>query len=595
MSRRASLALQLLISVCVLLTMVACGGGSNNNNGDSGNNGGGGNNNPPPTVAVAVSPTSATVAAGGTQQFQATVTGTTNTAVQWQVNAVAGGNSQVGTISSSGLYTAPSPAAVLQVTVTAVSNADPTKSANAAVTVNPVIVPPVITVTISPATAIVAINGTQQFTATVTGTNNTGVTWSVDGVNGGNATVGTVSTSGLYTAPPTTGTHTVTATSVADNTKSASASVSVMSLSVSPPSTSVTPFGTRQFSATVQGNGNDAVTWSVDGIAGGNASVGTITTGGLYAAPANLGSHTVTATSSALPTYSVNAAVSVINAPNGTVSMLTYHNDDVRDGVNANETVLNTSNVNSQTFGKLFALPVDAQVYAQPLYLPNLTIGGVRHNVVFVATENDTVYAYDADDLSDSPLWKDHLATPLQISDDDGIKPLLGITATPVIDTSTGTIYVLTDDLESGNKVFRLHALDVATGNEKFGGPVVVTGTYPGNGRDSVNGEITLETDCYQRNGLALDPASNAIYISFGHCSHGWILAYDKATLQQTAILNVTPDGAGGGLWGGTPAIDDSTGDLYLITGVDLGDPAPDYNDSAHAFAVQRPVGAGLL
>ena len=581
MSRRASLALQLLISVCVLLTMVACGGGSNNNNGDSGNNGGGGNNNPPPTVAVAVSPTSATVAAGATQQFQATVTGTTNTAVQWQVNAVAGGNSQVGTISSSGLYTAPSPAAVLQVTVTAVSNADPTKSANAAVTVNPVIVPPVITVTISPATATVAINGTQQFTATVTGTNNTGVTWSVDGVNGGNATVGTVSTSGLYTAPPTTGTHTVTATSVADNTKSASASVSVMSLSVSPPSTSVTPFGTRQFSATVQGNGNDAVTWSVDGIAGGNASVGTITTGGLYAAPANLGSHTVTATSSALPTYSVNAAVSVINAPNGTVSMLTYHNDDVRDGVNANETVLNTSNVNSQTFGKLFALPVDAQVYAQPLYLPNLTIGGVRHNVVFVATENDTVYAYDADDLSDSPLWKDHLATPLQISDDDGIKPLLGITATPVIDTSTGTIYVLTDDLESGNKVFRLHALDVATGNEKFGGPVVVTGTVSGTGWDSVNGEITLETNCYQRNGLALDPASNAIYISFGHCSHGWILAYDKATLQQTAILNVTPDGAGGGLWGGTPAIDDSTGDLYLITGVDLGDPAPDYNDSA--------------
>ena len=580
MSRCAWLALQLVISVCVLLTMVACGGGSNNN-GDSGNNGGGGNNNPPPTVAVAVSPTSATVAGGGTQQFQATVTGTTNTAVQWQVNNVAGGNAQTGTISSSGLYTAPSPGAVMQVTVTAVSNADPTKSANAAVTVNPVIVPPVITVTIAPATATVAVSGTQQFTATVTGTNNTAVTWSVDGVNGGNATVGTVSTSGLYTAPPATGTHTVTATSVADNTKSASAVVSVMSLSVSPTSTSLTPLGTRQFTATIQGNGNDAVSWSVDGIAGGNASVGTITTGGLYVAPANLGSHTVTATSAALPTYSVNASVSIVNAPNGTVSMLTYHNDDVRDGVNANETVLNTSNVNSQTFGKLFALPVDAQVYAQPLYLPNLTVGGVRHNVVFVATENDTVYAYDADGLSDSPLWKDHLATPLQISDDDGIKPLLGITATPVIDTSTGTIYVLTDGTESGHKVFRLHALDVASGNEKFGGPVVVTGTYPGNGWDSVNGEITLETNCYQRNGLALDPASNAIYISFGHCSHGWILAYDKATLQQTAILNVTPDGAGGGLWGGTPAIDDSTGDLYLITGVDIGDPAPDYNDSA--------------
>ena len=261
--------------------------------------------------------------------------------------------------------------------------------------------------------------------------------------------------------------------------------------------------------------------------------------------------------------------------------MLTYHNDDVRDGANLNETTLNTTNVNSQQFGKIYSYPVDGQVYAQPLYVPNLMIAGTSHNVVFVATENDTVYAFDGDGLSQSPLWHVHLATPLQINDDEGIKPLLGITATPVIDSSTGTMYVLTDGLESGHKVYRLHALDVATGSERFGGPVVVTGTVPGTGWDSVNGEITLEDSCYQRNGLALDPASNAIYITFGHCNHGWILAYDKAALTQTAILNVTPDGAGGGLWGGTPAIDDSTGDLYLITGVDLNDPAPDYNDSA--------------
>ena len=120
-----------------------------------------------------------------------------------------------------------------------------------------------------------------------------------------------------------------------------------MSLTVSPPSTSVTPFGTRQFTATVEGTNDTGVTWSVDGVAGGNNTVGTISTGGLYTAPANLGSHTVTATSSALPTYSVNASVSVVNAPPGTVSVLTYHNDDVRDGVNVSETVLNTSNVNS--------------------------------------------------------------------------------------------------------------------------------------------------------------------------------------------------------------------------------------------------------
>lgn len=568
-----------LITLSILFTMAACGGGNQSSEG------GGGTASPPATVAITISPTSASVAAGGTQQFQAAVTGSTDTGVTWQVNGVAGGSAQSGTISTTGLYTAPATTTTLQVTVTAVAHADPTKTANATVTVTPVTPPPPpITVTISPTTATVAVSTTQQFTATVTGTTNTGVTWSVDGVTGGNMTVGTISTSGLYTAPSAASSHTVTATSVADTTKSASAAVSVIKLTVSPQSTSLTPDGTRQFTATVQGTSDDGVTWSVDGVTGGNSTVGTITTGGLYTAPANLGSHTVTATSVALTTYSVNASVSIINAPNGTVSMLTFHNDDVRDGANLNETVLNTSNVNSQQFGKLFALPVDAQVYAQPLYLPNLTIGGVRHNVVFVATENDTVYAFDADGLSDSPLWRQHLGTPLPINDSEGIKPLLGITATPVIDTSTGTMYVATDGLEHGSKVFRLHALDVATGNEKFGGPVVVTGTVPGTGWDSQGGEITLESNCYQRNGLALDAASNAVYITFGHCNHGWILAYDKATLQQTAIANMTPDGAGGGLWGGTPAIDDSTGDIYLITGVDLNDPAPDYNDSAMRF-----------
>jgi hypothetical protein len=560
-----------LIAVSILLTLAACGSGGSHSGGS-----GGGTSSPPPTVAITISPTSATVLAGGTQQFQASVTGSTDTSVTWQVNGVAGGSAQSGTISTTGLYTAPATTTALQVTVTAVANADSTKTASATVTVNPVPPPPVITVTISPASATLAVSTTQQFTATVTGTDNTGVAWSVDGINGGNMMVGTVSTSGLYTAPSEAGMHTVTATSVADGTTSASAAVSVIRLTVSPQTTSIAANGTRQFTATVQGTTNDDVTWSVNGVAGGNSTVGTISSSGLYTGPADLGSHTVTATSVALPTYNVSASVSIVNAPNGTVSILTYHNDDMRDGANVNETVLNPSSVNSQQFGKLFVLPVDAQVYAQPLYLPNLAIGGVRHNVVFVATENDTVYAYDANGLSDSPLWRKHLGIPVQVDDPEGIKPLLGITSTPVIDSSTGTIYVVTDGMEAGGKKFRLHALDVITGNEKFGGPALVTGTVAGNGWDSQGGEITLESNCYQRNGLALDPASNAIYISFGHCNHGWVLAYDKATLQQTAIANMTPDGAGGGLWGGTPAIDDNNGDLYLISGVDLNDPAPD-------------------
>jgi len=260
----------------------------------------------------------------------------------------------------------------------------------------------------------------------------------------------------------------------------------------------------------------------------------------------------------------------------GAVPVLTYHNDNARTGANPQETILNPSNVNWQTFGKKYSYGVDGQIYAQPLYVPNLTVNGANHNVVFAATENDTVYAFDAN--GGGTLWQKHLGTPPSNNDQEGIAPILGITSTPVIDASTNTIYVVTDTNESG-RVFRLHALDLSTGNEKLGGPIVVTGSVSGSGRDNVNGRITLESGCYQRMGLAL--TNNNVYIGFGHCNHGWLLAYNKTTLQPAAILNTTPNGAGGALWGGgaTPAVD-SSGNMYLISGVDADDPAPGYNDS---------------
>ncbi len=568
-------ALTVSISACLLFSIVSCGGGTNSNNGDNGGSG----NSSSSQVAVSISPTTATVSAGGTEQFQATVTGSSNTGVQWQVNQITAGNTQLGTISTTGLYTAPATTVAMQVTVTAVAAADSTKTASAVVTVNPVSVPPG-TVTVAPTTALLAVSTAQQFTATVSGSSNNSVTWAVDGVAGGNGSVGTVSASGLYTAPAAAGTHTVTAISAANKNQTGSAAVTVMSLSVSPLTVSLAPNGNQQFTATVQGTTNTSVTWSVNGVAGGNNSVGTITAGGLYQAPGTPGTYAVTATSAALPSYSANATATVTNAPPGVASVLTYHNDDVRDGVNPQETTLNPSNVNSGQFGKLFSFPVDGQIYAQPLYVPNVSVSGVLHNVIYVATENDTVYAFDADGLQQTALWQRHLATPLQINDHEGIRPLLGITSTPVIDSTTGIMYVLTDGTVNGAQAYQLHALAVGSGAEMLGGPVVVTGTVAGTGQDSNNGQITLESSCYQRNGLALDPASNAVYITFGHCAHGWILGYDKASLQQIAIFNDTNDGAGGGLWGGTPAIDDTTGDIYLITGVDLDDPAPDYNDS---------------
>ena len=240
----------------------------------------------PQAVAVSVKPGSASLATGGTQQFTATVTGSSNTAVTWSANG--------GSISTSGLFTAPSTAGSL--TVTATSAADSTKSASATVTVSA----PVVSVTISPVSASMLTGGTQTFTAGVTGSSNTSVTWS--------ATGGSISLGGTYTAPSTAGAFTVKATSAADTTKSASATVTVsaqtVAVSISPGTASLAPSATQPFTATVTGStGSTAVTWTTSG--------GTISAGGLYTAPSSAGTFSVTATSVADPTKSAAANVSV--------------------------------------------------------------------------------------------------------------------------------------------------------------------------------------------------------------------------------------------------------------------------------------------
>jgi fibronectin type 3 domain-containing protein len=241
-----------------------------------------------PAVNLSLSPTSASVPAGRTQQFTAAVTGSSNTAVTWSATG--------GSISASGMYTAPTSTGSYKVTAT--SMADNTVSASAAVTVTAGV-----SISISPISASMLTNATQQFTASITGSSNTAVTWS--------ATGGSVSSSGLYTAPSAAGTFTVKATSVADNTKSASAtvtvSVPVVAVSISPTSASIQVNGTQQFTATVTGSSNTAVTWSANG--------GSVSSGGLYTAPSAAGTFTVTATSAADNTKSASATVTVSTAP----------------------------------------------------------------------------------------------------------------------------------------------------------------------------------------------------------------------------------------------------------------------------------------
>jgi hypothetical protein len=266
------------------------------------------------------------------------------------------------------------------------------------------------------------------------------------------------------------------------------------------------------------------------------------------------------------------------------VSVTTSRNDNSRTGQNLSETVLTPANINVSSFGKLFSQSVDGYVYAQPLYLPNISIPGKgTHNVVFVATEHDSVYAFDADNntgSNSSPLWQTSFVNLSQgittVSSGDvgctDLIPEVGITSTPVIDSSTSTIYVLAKTKENGKFVQRLHALDVTTGTEKFGGPKVITARVRGTGDGSNNGVIKFDPlREAQRPGLLLQ--NGAVYIGWAsHCDigpyHAWVMSYNASTLAQTGVWNSTPNGGLGGVWqSGTGLAADLTFNVFLATG----------------------------
>ncbi len=269
----------------------------------------------------------------------------------------------------------------------------------------------------------------------------------------------------------------------------------------------------------------------------------------------------------AIASLAIASSMMLCVPPSNAQNVTTYHNDIGRTGQNLNETILTTSNVNATQFGRLFSQPVDGAIFAEPLYLQNVTIAGQQHNVVFVATENDSVYAFDADSnggANASPLWKASLLTAAhgaavgavafpssELSTD--IQPLVGITGTPVIDPSSNTLYVVSKSLEAGNAVQRLHALDVTTGAEKFAGPVVITATVSGTGNGSVSGVLTFDPMWEnQRPGLLL--LNGIVYIGFAAHGdngpwHGWILGYNAATLKQVGVFNASPNGVGSGFW----------------------------------------------
>lgn len=280
-------------------------------------------------------------------------------------------------------------------------------------------------------------------------------------------------------------------------------------------------------------------------------------------------------------------------ASTSAVDMVTYHNDNTRTGQNLNETVLTLANVNSSQFGKLGLLPVDGKVDGQPLYLANLTVAGQRHNVVFVVTEHDSVYAFDAD--SGAQLWKVSLLgageTP---SDDHGcsqITPEIGITSTPVIDRQrgpNGVIYVVAMSKDaSGNYHQRLHALDVTTGAELFGGPTEIQASFPGTGDNSSGGKVIFSPGQYaERVGLLL--LNGVVYTGWtSHCDQrpytGWLIGYDAGTLAQAGVLNLTPNGNEGSIWmSGAGLAADNVGNIYFLDANGTFDTTLDANGFPH-------------
>ena len=362
-------------------------------------------------------------------------------------------------------------------------------------------------------------------------------------------------------------------------------------IAVSPHTASLAAEQSTIVTATLQNDvSGQGVTWTASGRGCAGAACGTFDNSAAQStknvAPKIGGVYTLTATSVAQPTQTATLIAGVTDL----AGVLTYHNDSARDGSNTQEYSLRTAAVRSiNAFGKLFACAVDGAVYAQPLWAPGLTVSGARHNVIFVVTQHDSAYAFDADASPCVQLWHANLldrahgasageTTVPAAAVGSGyldIQPEIGVTSTPVFDAGSQTLYLVTKSIDSG-KTFhqRLHALDAASGNEKLNGnqPVEILATVKGTGDGADGGTIAFNPQTEgQRSGLVL--LNGIVYIAWASHEdadpyHGWLIGYDAATLAQKAVFNSTPDGQRGGFWmAGGAAAADSSGNLYIVTG----------------------------
>ncbi|HKV24890.1 MAG TPA: hypothetical protein VJN93_09900 [Candidatus Acidoferrum sp.] len=350
-----------------------------------------------------------------------------------------------------------------------------------------------------------------------------------------------------------------------------------------PGSQSVAAGQTATFSVAANGTAPLSYQWQKNGVDIGGATSASYTTP--VTTVADSGEQFRVNVSNAAGTAASNNATLTVNTGTGgsTIDVVTYHYDNGRTGENLSETTLTLANVNSTKFGKLGAFAVDGKVDAEPLYLSGVTIFGQKKNVLYVATEHGSVYAFDADSVNGNTgtfLWKTStLKAGEMTSDSRGcgqVSPEIGITATPVIDRArgpNGAIYVVAMSKDSsGNYFQRLHALDLTSGAELFSGPMNITATYPGTGDNSSGGNVVFDPKQYkERPGLL--QVGGTIYTTWSsHCDirpyTSWVMAFDANTLAQTSVLNLVPNGSEGGIWmSGTAPAADSAGNLFFIVG----------------------------
>ena len=515
-------------------------------------------------------PASETVTAGQAASFSVTATGTAPLSYQWLVNGTASGTNS-STFSIAQTTTAQNGAHI----DVKVSNATGSvTSATVTLTVNATAIAPAITQ--QPANVTATAGQAAAFSVTATGTAPLTYQWFVNGTASGTNS-NTFSIAQTTTGQSGAQIH-VKVTNTAGSSTSNTVTLTVNApaptaptIATQPTNATVTAGQSATFSVTATGTAPLTYQWSLNGAAAGtNSNTFTISQTTLAQTGAQI---FVTVTNTAGHATSQTVTLTVNAVQTSAVNVLTYHNDVARTGQNLNESTLTTANVKSASFGLVGNLSVDAGVDAEPLYVSNLTLAGGVHNVVYVVTENDSVYAFDADTFAQ--LWHvSVLGANETASDNRGcgqVSPIIGITSTPVIDQSAGThgeIFLVAMSLDSGGSYHqRLHALDLSTGAEISGSPTTIQATFP-----SKNGTTTFDPKQYKER-AALLLLNGVIYTTWAsHCDdqpyQGWIMGYNETTLQQSSVLNVIANGIEGAIWmaGDGPAAD-SSGNIYFLDG----------------------------